>query len=287
MSSIRFDWYSATVDGVRGSAVVTDLMELFGSGGHPSVEATPHKRLNHYDNATAIRDAQGQLCIVRWGGNGGGVSVEANGPTAVPVSSWLRSDHPAHRVTRMDACIDRDAPRLFDRMAAQLLTIADEHRVKVDHQGDWHRAQDGRTLYLGGKQSEKRLRCYEKGIQLAAEGHPQASPTLVRLEAVVRPDERAAKERAASLTPLECFGCSPWLVAALDRFAGLGAPEIELRRHTKSTLDRAFGFMCQQYRRAIEHRLQLAGADPAEFVADVLSEFRAQDEAKALLRRSA
>ena len=287
MSSIRFDWYSATVDRTPGPSVVTDLMELFGLGGSPSVEATPHKRLNHYDNATAIRDAQGQLCIVRWGGNGGGVSVEANGPSAVPVSGWLRSEHPNHRVTRVDACIDRDAPQLFERFVPHLLTIADEHRVKVDHQGDWHRGQDGRTLYLGGKQSEKRLRCYEKGLQLAAEGHPQASPSLVRLEAVVRPDEREAKHRAATLTPLECFGCSPWLIAALDRFADLDAPAVELRRHTKSTLDRAFSFMCLQYRRAMEHRLQRAGGDPAEFVADVLTEWKAQDEAKELLRRVA
>lgn len=284
---MRFDWYTATTDDIRGPDMVGELMDVFGQLDHAGIAAEGHRKVYRYDNATAIKDAAGQLCIVRWGGNGGGTNVEANGPSAGPVSAFLRAAYPNHRVTRMDACIDREAPGLFDRYHPQLLGIADDHRIVVDHQGDWHRGERGRTLYLGGKDSEKRLRFYEKGIQLHGERHPQASPDLCRLEAVIRPDQRDAKHRAATMTPLECFGSSAWLTESLERYAGIGAPEVQLRTHRKTQLDRAFEFMCKQYRRPLEAKLAASGGDAFAFVGMVMDEFKRQDEERALLRRAA
>lgn len=282
---MRFDWYTATTDTVRGPDLVDELYGVFSDMDYKGLTVESHRKVYRYDSALAIKDEAGQLCIVRWGGNGGGTNVEANGPSAVPVSSYLRSEYPDHRVTRMDACVDREKPGLFDLFVPGLLAIADAHSITVDHTGDWHRAERGRTLYLGGRESEKRIRFYEKGHQLRAEGHPQASPDLCRLEAVIRPEQRDAKHRAATMSPQDCFGASLWLRESLAAYAGLDAPEIRLKAHRKSQIDQAFEFMCRQYRRVIDSKLEASRGDPMVFMDTFVAELERQDKAKKLLNQ--
>lgn len=282
---MRFDWYTATTDEVRGPDLIDELYGIFSDMSYSGLHIESHRKVYRYDHAVAMKDDAGQLCIVRWGGNGGGTNIEANGPSAVPVSSFLRSEYPDHRVTRLDACVDREKPGLFDEFTHRLLAISDANRIAVDHTGDWHRAERGRTLYLGGRESEKRLRFYEKGHQLRAEGHPQASPHLCRLEAVIRPEQRDAKHRASKMSPEDCFGSSQWLREAIEGYAGLNAPEIRLKVHRKSQIEQAFEFMVKQYRRVLDHKLQQSGGDPMVFMDTFMAEFERQDKDKHLLRQ--
>jgi hypothetical protein len=117
----------------------------------------------------------------------------------------------------VDVAEDYSAPGAFDSLSKLCFEVADEHRIRVLHQGDWHRALHGRTAYLGAPTSPTRVRCYEKGRQLGVD------PDWVRVELQVRP-KRRGREACAAAAPREVWGAARWSQTLADR---LGVPEVE------------------------------------------------------------
>jgi hypothetical protein len=125
-----------------------------------------------------------------------------------------------HGVSRADAALDVDNPGFWDWVIPIALDLADQLGLTIDQQGDWHRGEGGRTLYLGSRKSAVFVRIYEKGKQLRALGEdPDASLHLVRLETQCRP-EKAFKRQAWTATPHEIFCTSKAATRLLSLIQG-------------------------------------------------------------------
>lgn len=223
---MMFDWYAAGVvdspDYILGH--LSDAFDL------SDVERVMPR--NGYTDAAKVVRGSTTLCEALWGGNTGDrVMVVGTGANASPVASLVRSEWPDHLLIRGDVAEDYDEPDAFDALSALMLNVADKHRLKVTHYGDWHRAEMGRTLYVGSRQSPVFGRLYEKGLEQRAKGlSPDASADWVRLEIEVKPKRADARKHLATLEPDAFMACSAWtrevaqclFESSLEAVTGLG-----------------------------------------------------------------
>lgn len=246
---MRFDYYQAGIES-HPKGIIDHMVSSFDMSG-----AEPIKPQNGYEFAYGIRRGEITLATVMWGGNTGGrVLVKGSGPDSPEVASIIRNEWPRHQVVRADVCVDYDEPQAFDALSGMALNVADEYRIKVEHQGDWHRALEGRTLKLGSRQSPMYARIYEKGRQMQGEGMASASPDWVRVEFEVKPKRHAARYNLAVTEPDDFVGCSKWshhmanmlLESSVRRIEGLGT----VRR--PSDRDRALSALVKQYGRHLD-----------------------------------
>lgn len=214
---MNFDWYAATVDTPPAEAIGEMLRAFEGA----EYEACRPLGGYRFDQAARVRLAGDTLATLMWDGpgsrDGDACFVQATGRQAAPVAGFLRGWNPAHRVTRADVAEDYTGPGTWDRLSTLSLSVADRHGVKVEHAGDWHRGEEGRSIYLGGRMSVVREVCYEKGKQLGGD------PDHTRVELRVRPGTREGKVEAARLSPAELYGASSW---SADLARELAHPEV-------------------------------------------------------------
>lgn len=240
-----FDWYSA---GVVDSPdyILSHMSSAFDLS---DVERSSSR--NGYTHGAKVVRGSNTLCEALWGGNTGDrVMVVGTGENAAPVASLVRSEWPDHYMLRSDVAEDYDEPGAFDALSALMLNVADKHRLKVTHYGDWHRAESGRTLYVGSRQSPVFGRLYEKGLEQRSKGlSATASPDWVRLEIEVKPKRADARKRLATFEPDQFMGCSAWtrevaqclFQSSLEAVTGLGT----IKRMTDD--ERALAHMVKQY----------------------------------------
>ncbi len=239
---MNWDWYSATIK-QWPDEVLPVLV-----GGFDLASLQPCRGVHSYARGAEVRRGDRVFCRAYWGGVNGqeSVHVQSSGADAPGVVDLLRRNFPEHRVSRADAREDYIAPGAWELLTAAALAVADEHGVKVEHAGDHHRAQDGRSLYFGGREALARVIVYEKGKQLGLDPH------WVRLEVRVRP-KGAGKSVLASAQPAQLMGASTWTKSLAAR---IGAPEIgrlQVRDPFQpSDEDRAIQWMLKQYGEAIE-----------------------------------
>ena len=150
--------------------------------------------------------------------------------------------------------IHRGDAGAFDRIQAELVDVARQHRVKVDTRGDHLLTKQGRTVYLGAPSSACRQRLYDKAAELRAKfaADPvrlaQVPAELVRLEAQVRPQTAESKRAFATIEPLAVMGSSTWLRAVWQRVAGLDLQPVEVGKPWRQADDeRAYGYLLAQY----------------------------------------
>lgn len=239
---MKFDAYGATVPDAAEEVVGALTAKWPALWWRPAVP--------RHGSAFAAEGVYGDRVAIgaKWGGGiPVGVHVQAQGEWAEPWARYCRQRWPDHRVSRLDACEDFDAPGAWDALASLCLRVADDAGVVVKHEGDFHRAERGRTLYLGAPSSVLRVRLYEKGKQLAAAGDPSARPDHVRLEAQARP-QREGKAAAASVMPAQVFGMAAWSAELLARVAGTEVPRITVGSvWSPSDDERAYRWMIRQY----------------------------------------
>lgn len=114
----------------------------------------------------------------------------------------------------------------FDKLIDFGRWFSRKKNLKTSVVGDWDRAQDGRTYYIGSRSSVAYLRIYEKGIQT------KTDPNWIRVEFEFKP-HKDFRKRAASLSPEEMMSGSLWATDFLGRF-GI---ELEHYKHrTKADL---------------------------------------------------
>jgi hypothetical protein len=213
---VKFDWYGASVE-ADADEVLGTMSEAF-----DMASFEPCRSLYGYNRAQCLKRGDSVLATVMWEGRGDaattGCFVQGTGRHAAPVASFLRGwEGVAHSVARADVAEDYAGEGAWDRLSKTCLEVADKHAVKVEHAGDWHRGLDGRSIYLGGRQSVAREICYEKGKQIGGD------PDHVRMELRVRP-HGPGKSLAAKATPLELYGSARW---SLDLCGRLGHPEVQ------------------------------------------------------------
>lgn len=240
---MRFDWYAATVQDSAPEVVERVAVGL-------GAKVVAGRALHGYSNGYDFRRDGSTVARALTGGRNGFPHVWASGDDADEFVPLVRSSWPErHRVTRLDAAEDFDAPGAWDRLYSAALALADERHLKIDQAGDWHRLEEGRTFYVGGRKSAVFARLYEKGKQLrglAVEGAPDISADLVRLELQVRP-EGAARYVAARCEPEDAYGFSEWGRELARRVYGLEVDRVHIKERRESDDERALAWLVRQY----------------------------------------
>lgn len=231
---MRWDWYQATVE-TEPDHVIGELLAAFDMA---SLKDCPPNR--PYERGVAIVRGDRTLAKCFWGGVNPKPNVLATGEDSVIAAGVLRNGI-AHRVSRADACEDYESPGAWDGIAGMWLETAEEFGVTVTHQGDFYRAEKGRTLYLGAPSSVVRARCYEKGVQLGIDR------PIVRAEVQCRPKSHA-KDRVSKLEPEEIWGLSRWSRSLGECLTGLEIPRVLAGTlYTPTDTDRARAALLRQY----------------------------------------
>jgi len=242
----KFDWYSATVreervSGPRGNVLVEEL------GQELAARAEEESPRHGYGSGIVLRRRDGDTAArIMHGGKQPWPLVVGSGMHSPMVARALRSRFPRHLVTRADSAADYDAPGAWDRLHRTALDFADERGLAVRLAGDWHRCEEGRTVYVGSRSSPVFLRLYEKGLEQRGKGLADASPDWVRVELVVRP-LRDARATAATLTAVEMWGFSRWAGDLLTRLEGLEVPFHAMKQHREADHGQAIRNLVQQY----------------------------------------
>ena len=237
---VRFDAYTATVEGLRPSDFVDRLVDfkrgdkVKGGRGFQ----TFGERLSVYD------DSGSQVGAAQWGGSQGDrVMCEVKGERTPALVDWLRQR--PHRCTRVDSCVDFERPGIFDELREVVEGVRGRHGIYRQNLGDWDQPELGRTVMLGAASSVVRGRLYEKGKQ--PEFRHLSRPDLCRVEIQVRP-QKEARHVYSQLPALEVWGASKWtreLAAEILHERIDARPAGTVWR--ESQRDRALRFMARQY----------------------------------------
>lgn len=254
-----FDWYQATtnhsIDSFKG--IISDCFDLS--------DWKPMRGMHNYQNGAQLVRGDTVILSALWGGqNGENVHAWSSGYEAREFSKVLRETMPIHSVTRADCALDFMESESWDAVETLSKHVADEHDIKIQHLGDFHKKMDGRTLNIGGQKSDVRVTCYEKGIQVGD------NPNWVRAEVKVKPPKLHPKSDAkdprlavSKMDPIELWGCSTWSNYLLTQLTGQIVPTVSMRHWRQSDDERAWAFMLKQYKNVIMKKLNLHGSPAA------------------------
>jgi len=237
---VRFDAYTATLEGLRPSDFVDCLVD-FGRGD----KVKSGRGFHLFGARFAVCDDSGsEVGSVQWGGTHGElVMCEVKGERTPAMVDWLRQR--PHRCTRVDSCVDFERPGIFDELRGIVEGVKARHRVYRQNLGDWDQPELGRTVMLGAATSAVRGRLYEKGKE--EKFRHLARPDLCRVEVQVRP-QKEAREVYSQLPAVEVWGASKWtreLAAEILHERIDARPAGTVWR--ESQRDRALRFMARQY----------------------------------------
>jgi len=170
----------------------------------------------------------------------------ASGPETPLGAEFIRRVYPAHRVARADVAIDTIEEGGFDRIVGLIDPIARKAGVKVTMVGDPAETRTtGRTMYFGAWSSDVRLYVYEKDKEQEAKGLP-FHPGHLRVELRTKP-RKDRKSLAATLDEDGLWGLSAWTKEVLETLDGTVVPFLPDQSKRKSTVERAFEHMLDQY----------------------------------------
>ena len=241
---VNFDAYTATTTSAKRDDLGQVFFDVLGLG---NFKLKAGKGFHTFADRLAFCTVDGQeVGAVQWGGRQGDrVMLEVKGEHSPAVVETLRKRFP-HRVTRVDACADFDAPGAFSRLYKLCRAVKKAHGIIGGKFGDWEDfPEKGRTLYLGARSSVTRARLYEKGKQ--TEYQHLAKPDWTRLELQVRP-VGTAKFEYSSASPLDVWGASKW-----SRDIAAQVLKEHIDPHPAGTVYRlperenALRWMCKQY----------------------------------------
>lgn len=249
---MHFDWYRAAID--ASPQVVVDTL----AGCYELSDVLPTKPLYGYERAYVVRRGEIEHLRVQWGGNTGTkVLVESSGEQAAQFSTHVRENFTDHYLARADVALDYCEEGAWESLYGLSIETADLFKLKVDHRGDYHRAQAGRTFYIGSRQSPVYNRIYEKGIQSGGD------PYHVRTELEFKPKTEKARSVYARATPEQMLFASTWsahFYKILTGAEGLKlAPAGTVRKVT--TDEKAFLHMMKQYGPLLGRMLAERGGD--------------------------
>jgi hypothetical protein len=257
-SSARFDYYTASIE-ASADDVIGCLQTSFDLS---SLKAVTPK--NGYERAYNLVRGETVLARVQFGGNSVGTRVWANasGEQAPAFAAVVRDSFRGHNLLRADVALDYDEEGAWDSLSALAIDTADRFRLKVKHVGDFHRQEDGRTLYVGSRTSAAMQRIYEKGKQLGM------SPNWVRAELELKPQNPKAKLLYGYASPEQMFMATKWTQCIWEALSGPSAavrPAPPGTIRVKSDDDRAMEFMAKQYGNVLRRKLEAVGGDLESF----------------------
>lgn len=257
-----FDWYQCTTN------VKFDEFQDGANKTFKDADWRPVKASNNYHYGYQLHRGDLVLLTALFGGpNGDNVHTRASGYEARDFSNFVRNDFPVHSVTRADGALDFTEPDAWEMMQTLALNVSDKYDIKVQHFGDFHKKKDGRTLTLGGINSDVRAQIYEKGKQL------DENKNWVRAEVRVRPpklnNEQFKKNMveprllASKLSPIELWGCTRWSGDLYSQLTAKLTPFISMRTWQKSNEEKAYNACLKQYQKVFDRLLLDHGSSSA------------------------
>lgn len=185
----KFDYFSVSTY-AKPEPLIRSFLDHFDLVS--ATQITPH---NGYTKAYKIHRGEVTLAKVSWGNHDQiSTNIRASGSDSVLIEKFIRNYlleiGEEYWATRLDVCEDMSAAGGFDKLTAQAIRFAKRKNLKISQVGDWVRG-NGRTLYIGSRQSEVHIRIYEKGKQLGMD------PDWFRYEVEIKPK---AKNRDRRLT---------------------------------------------------------------------------------------
>lgn len=240
---IRFDAYTATTRAANPYQLIDLLTECAGQ----DHQAHQGRGFHTFGHRFAVKDSTGiEVGAVQWGGLQGDLSmIEVKGEPTPGAVKALRERF-WHKVTRVDACADFDAPGAFEGLLGPCLEVKAAHRLKGSKIGDWEDfPEDGRTLMLGAPTSAARVRLYEKGKQ--PEYRHLSRNDWTRIEVQVRP-AKEARTAFNRTSPADVWGATRWTRDLAEKVL-----QAHVDPHPAGTVyrqperDRALAWMCKQY----------------------------------------
>lgn len=260
-----FDWYQAGIESTP--QVLLDTL----SSCYDLCDVEPTKPFNGYDRAYSVRRGSTELFRAQWGGNTGTrVQVQASGDQAHEFSQHVRQNFKDHLLIRADVALDYCDKDAWDRLYGLSTETADLFRLKVDHRGDFHRGEAGRTFYIGSRKSPVFNRIYEKGIQTGGDPHH------VRSELEFKPKNEKARVAYSKATPGQMLLASNWsshFYGILTGIQGLKlAPAGTVRKLTND--EKSFLHMMKQYGPLLGRMLADRSGDYSEFGLHIASHIR-------------
>jgi hypothetical protein len=249
--------------------LIAHLCEGLSAGGRPiSRDLGPAVR--HYENHVQLRDWRGHLLAsVFWGGSNGKPNVEAKGSYAPAVARLMRSLG-EHRPSRADTKRDGTAPGLYGALRTLALACAARHGLAFQEFFN-HDPDKGDTLYLGSRKSQAMLRIYQPGLKRAQEEGRTGDMisdderNAVRIELEFKPQKPRAKAAAATLSPDQMWGVSPWIAEFAAEVFAMNVQPISISERRESNRNRALRFMASQYQAHLASLLDDCGGDLALF----------------------
>lgn len=289
MVDIRVDAYTATVEDAGPNALEW-LVSAVPCREQILVGREGRINLWKFEHGVAIQDGKTTIACVRWGGNGGGTSIELKGSIAHETYQPLRARYPFHATSRMDGAVDRTREGLFVQAHDACMAIASESTPRVSSEPagkGWDQpGVYGRTKYFGTRESNQHVVLYEKGFERRDRGGlaaDQVDYNHVRFESSVHPSKREDKIALSICTPLQLFGWSRWMRAMFESFTGMEADEV--KRYPKLRDDeRTYAALLQQYGPFIARMAEVEGAD---FLHRILADHRGLLDLRSGRRRSA
>lgn len=249
----RFDWYRATVP--ISLEMLTKVCEPI-AGQYPKIEDGAG-RFNYRRSRTISNCGVERAATILFGGPNGHPNVEASGDYADKLAAVLRAGG-AHRVTRCDIAVDLYGEGLYPELKGMAESLSDAHRIECREVSNRNPTK-GNTTYLGSRKSSVFARIYEKGKADRGKYEPELEDFLlekwVRIELEVKP-QKEMRERAASIEPAAFWGVSAWTAQLAEEAFDMAPEPIPFHPRRTATDDRAFQFMCAQYRNLLQRRCE-------------------------------
>lgn len=252
VKDFAFDAYCASID--EAPVHVLDFLEqaLLDAGFETQREQGPPVKF--YDRNDLIVDENGhRLLSVRSGGQNGKPFVECKGAASVAVAAELRASFPLHLPSRIDSALDLRGEGVFETLHA-IAKRVEAKGIKLDLWGAEVGNRDrGTTIYLGSRRSPFLVRIYQKGLKhaeemgLVGDDIPPGLRNWVRVELEFKPQKRHAKAKARTLSPLQLWGCSPWVRQFAMDALSIDAERVTMHEKRESNLDRSFRYSAAQF----------------------------------------
>ena len=281
-----FDWYQCSVS-VPVPELVFELSEFYGAATRPGKPQPPYLRCFEFVPVGTKNNDRSVVpyCSIHYGGINDRSLLRASSDNSVTFAEFVRSTWPDHSVSRLDVAMDfQEGPEFFNDMASWLIDYAKENRLKTAFAGDWANGQAGRTLYVGSRKSAVFIRLYEKGMEQLAKGNSVAPVDWVRFEAEIKPANKAAKQKMASVQARDCFGAS-LLLRDFAALLGDKYEPIKVGTVWKQTdFDRSFQHMCYQYGDVIKAAFEICGDDKEALASMILDTIEFESKKRSGIR---
>lgn len=252
----HFDWYAASIPDYPG--VLADLFMTM-EGAHDIKRSRGGG--NYAERSVIATRDDDVLCTIMHGGQNPDPHAFATGVNAAQFASITRTHYAdRHRVSRVDSA--EDIRTDFSAVHAALQALARKSGLR-GHTQLPDNADDGATYNIGSPKSATMVRAYEKGKELAKKAGSAEGIDLgvIRFELQFRP-QKDAKSVAATLSPEEFWGSTPWTRAIARQHLDSNPARVVLRPKLATTFERRHKAFLKQYGPHLLDYLKRNGDDP-------------------------